>query len=109
MGRLGFSFGQVYGSRLFRQVTMDEQPIEPAALSTLPKEVLKDKRAISLYWIAIGALAVVPVLAVLGLLVLAGLGREVPNTIVTLVGSAASTALGGLVMMVATQGGGNGE
>lgn len=85
---------------------MDEisQNIEPAA-ATLPEEVLKDKRAISLYWIAIGALAAVPVISVLGLLLAVFIGREVPVAIITLIGTAASTALGGLVSMVATQGG----
>lgn len=85
---------------------MDEisQNIEPAA-ATLPEEVLKDKRAISLYWIAIGALAAVPVLSILGLLLAVFIGREVPVAIITLIGTAASTALGGLVSMVATQGG----
>lgn len=87
---------------------MDEisQNIEPAA-ATLPEEVLKDKRAISLYWIAIGALAAVPVLSILGLLLAVFIGREVPVAIITLIGTASSTALGGLVSMVATQGGGS--
>lgn len=80
--------------------------IEPAA-AALPDQILKDKRAISLYWIAIGALAAVPVLAIGGLLLAVFLGREVPVAIITLIGTAASTALGGLVSMVATQGGGN--
>lgn len=86
---------------------MDDQLMEPAK-APLPDRVLKDKRAISLYWIAIGALAAVPVLAVAGLLLLAGIGREVPVAIITLVGTAASTALGGLVSLVATNGGGGG-
>lgn len=107
MGRLGFSFGQVYGSRLSGRWIMDEQPMQPAK-SALPEPVLKDKRAISLYWIALGALAAVPVLTVMGLLLLAGIGRDVPETIVTLLGTAASTALGGLVGMVATNGSGSG-
>lgn len=84
---------------------MDEQLVERAQ-APLPEQVLKDKRAISLYWIAIGALAAVPVLAVVGLLLLAGFGREVPVAIITFIGTAASTALGGLVGMVATQQGG---
>ncbi len=83
---------------------MDEtsQNIEPAA-APLPEEILKDKRAISLYWIAIGALAAVPVLSIVGLLLAVFMGREVPVAIITLIGTAASTALGGLVSMVATQ------
>lgn len=79
---------------------MDDQLTDRAA-APLPDQVLKDKRAISLYWIAIGALAAVPVLAVLGLLLLAGFGREVDVAIITLIGTAASTALGGLVSLVA--------
>lgn len=81
--------------------------IEPAA-AQLPKEVLRDKRAISLYWIAVGALAIVPILSIGGLLLAVFLGREVPVAIITLIGTAASTALGGLVGMVATQGANNG-
>ncbi len=79
-------------------------PIKPAA--QLPEQVLKDKRAITLYWIAIGALAAVPVISILGLLTAVFLGREVPVAIITLIGAASSTALGGLVSMVATQGNG---
>lgn len=79
------------------------QNIEPAA-APLPEAILEDKRAISLYWIAIGALAAVPVLSILGLLLAVFMGREVPVAIITLIGTAASTALGGLVSMVATQG-----
>lgn len=81
--------------------------IEPAAAAQLPEQVLKDKRAISLYWIAVGTLGAVPVLSVLGLLFAVFLGREVPVAIITIIGTAASTALGGLVSMVSTQGGTN--
>ena len=87
---------------------MDEisQNIEPAA-APLPDAILKDKRAISLYWIAIGALAAVPVLSILGLMLAVFMGREVPVAIITFISTASSTALGGLVSMVATQGSGN--
>jgi hypothetical protein len=82
---------------------MDDVTVVPAA--QVPVEILKDKRAISLYWLAVGSLAVVPVLAVAGLLLLAALGRVEAGQVITLIATAASTALGGLVGMVARDNG----
>jgi hypothetical protein len=85
------------------------QPQPPALVpqpaSAVPAPILKQNGAIWLYHIAVGALALVSVLSVVGILLLAYAGRVVPGELTTL----AATALGGLVAMVATQqaGGGN--
>jgi len=70
------------------------QQIEPAAI---PDVVLKQKEAISLYKIAVLALAAVAVLGVLGAIALSLWGRPVPESLVALGG----VALGALAGMVA--------
>ena len=66
---------------------------EPAAL---PSEIAKRRDAISLYFIAVGALAVIAVLAVLGGLLLAWAGKQAPGEIWAFAG----IAVGGLVALV---------
>ena len=85
---------------------MDDETVVPVPAEQVPIQVLKDKRAITLYWMAVGSLALVPVIAVVGLLLLAALGRVEAGQIITLIATAASTALGGLVGMVARDGSG---
>lgn len=72
---------------------MNEEP-QPASL---PEPILKDKRAITLYQIAVLALAAIGVITVLGAIVLAAFNRTMPDYVVAL----ASVAVGGLVALVA--------
>lgn len=65
--------------------------------ASLPAEILKSKEAISLYQIAVMALAVIGVLSVLGGVVLAFAGRQAPGEVWTL----GSIAVGGLVALAA--------
>ena len=72
---------------------MDE--IEPSAI---PETILKQKRAIDLYMIAVIALAVIGVLSIVGAMVLAAWGKAVPGEVWTVVGiavGALSVMLGG--------------
>ena len=72
---------------------MDE--IEPSAI---PEAILKQKRAIDLYLIAVIALAVIGVLSIVGAMVLAAWGKAVPGEVWTVVGiavGALSVMLGG--------------
>lgn len=72
---------------------MDE--IEPSAI---PEIILKQKRAIDLYMIAVIALAVIGVLSIVGAMVLAAWGKAVPGEVWTVVGiavGALSVMLGG--------------
>ncbi len=62
----------------------------------IPAEVLKQKRAISLYLIAVIALAAIGVLSVVGGILLAWAGKDVPGEIWTFAG----IAITGLVAMV---------
>lgn len=104
MVSLGFSRGPASAPAIFVGCNMDDVTVQPAA--QVPPEILKDSRAISLYWLAVGSLALVPVIAVVGLLLLAALGRVEAGQVITLIATAASTALGGLVGMVARDGSG---
>lgn len=71
---------------------MDEQPQK----SFMPREILRKAGALSLYQIAVWALAVCVGLVTLGLIVLALLGREAPAALASL----GTTALVGLVAML---------
>ncbi len=62
----------------------------------IPVEVLKRKEASWLYLLAVGALALIGVVSVLGALVLAWGGKTVPGEVWTVVG----IAVGGLVAMI---------
>lgn len=84
---------------------MDDETVVPVPAGQVPPKILEDKRAITLYWMAVGSLALVPVIAVVGLLLLAALGRVEAGQVITLIATAASTALGGLVGMVAATNG----
>ena len=78
---------------------MDE--LQPAAL---PAEITKRPGAIELYRVAVLALAIIGGLGLLGVLVLAGLGRTVPDGAIVLA-SVAVGALAGMVGGQAVQGG----
>ncbi len=64
--------------------------------SALPTEIVKRKEAITLYTVAVIALAVIAGLAMLGGMVLAFAGRAVPGELVALGG----VAVGALAAMV---------
>lgn len=72
---------------------MDDQPIQPAAL---PTEVLKNKRAINLYFIAVGALAIVVVVIPL----VSVWGNPVPDQLWT----GWTVCIGGLIALIGAQG-----
>lgn len=74
---------------------MTDQPVKPAA-DSLPPEILKRREAINLYFLAVGALALIAVLAVLGGLLLAWAGKQAPGEIWAFAG----IAVGGLVALV---------
>lgn len=67
--------------------------IEPQGI---PQEVVKRKESTWLYLLAVGALALIGVLSVVGALVLAWGGKTVPGEVWTVVG----IAVGGLVAMI---------
>ena len=72
---------------------MDE--IEPSAI---PDVILKQKRAIDLYLIAVIALAIIGVLSIVGAMILAAWGKAVPGEVWPVVGiavGALSVMLGG--------------
>lgn len=74
---------------------MNENELIPMAAS-LPEPILKDRRAITLYQIAILALAAIGVLTVLGGIALAFAGKAMPEYLVIL-GNSAVIGLVGLV------------
>lgn len=75
--------------------------IEPSAL---PGPVLKDKRAYWLYQIPIIALASLPLLVVVGLVIVSWAGVQLASEVITILGTLAATALGGLVNMITSRG-----
>lgn len=75
----------------------------------LPGQVLRDKRAWWLYLIPIIAIAVLPVVVVVGLFMLAAAHIELSGELVTAVVSLASVALGGIVNQLLGGGGGGGN
>lgn len=64
---------------------MDEQP----QAANLPDKILENKRAINLYLIAVGALAAIVLLSIVGAIVLAFFGQSMPGEVWTVVGIAA--------------------
>lgn len=62
----------------------------------IPPEILKQKRAIDLYLIAVLSLAIIGVLSILGGILLAWVGKAVPGELWTFSG----IAITGLVAMV---------
>mgnify|MGYP000904666413 FL=1 len=62
----------------------------------IPQEVISRKNSTWLYMVAVGALAAISILSVLGAIVLAWGGKSVPGEVWTVTG----LALGGLVAMV---------
>lgn len=73
---------------------MDDLPVQPAAI---PEQILKQKQAINLYFVAVIALAAAVVLTIAGGLILAALKLPVPGELIALGG----VALGALAGMVA--------
>ena len=63
---------------------IDEQP----QAANLPAEILQSKRAIDLYMIAVGALAIMGLLAIVGAIILAFVGKTIPGEVWTVVGLA---------------------
>lgn len=72
---------------------MDEQ-MQPAAL---PEEILKNKRSIDLYMIAVIGMVAIGLIAVVGAIVLALFERTIPGEVWTIVG----TAVGAIATMLA--------
>lgn len=70
-----------------------DSEVRPAQL---PVEIIKRREAITLYQVAVGALALLSVISVLGVFVLAWAGREAPGGIWTVVG----LCVGGLVALL---------
>ena len=77
--------------------TVDEHA--DIASAALPDVINEQPDAISLYRIAIYALAGIGAVGMVGVLVLAGLGREVPDSAIVL----ASVAVGALAGMIGGQ------
>lgn len=73
---------------------MDEI-VKPAA--SVPPQVLKDKRSFWLYLLAIGSVALLPLVVVVGLFLLSAARIEMSGDLVTAVVALAGTALGGIV------------
>lgn len=69
------------------------ETVEPVAI---PEQILKQKTAINLYLIAVGALALIGILSILGAMLLAAFGKVVPGEVWTVVG----LAVGALSVMV---------
>lgn len=72
---------------------MNEEP-----QAQIPDVILKGERAIDLYLIAVGALAIMALLAIIGAIVLAFVGKSIPGEVWTVVGiavGALSVMLGG--------------
>ncbi len=62
----------------------------------IPTEILKQKRALTLYWLAVGGLVAVAVMTIGGGMILAFAGRAVPGELIAL-GGVAIGALSGMV------------
>lgn len=77
--------------------------------SDIAGPVLKDKRAYWLYQIPIIGLTLLPLAVVLCLWLLSWAGVQVGDQVVTILGTLAATALGGLVNMITAGGGNNGQ
>ncbi len=73
---------------------MMDESLQPAAL---PDEVLKNKRAIDLYMIAVIGMVAIGLIAVVGAIVLALFERSIPGEVWTIVG----TAVGAIATMLA--------
>lgn len=74
---------------------MEDERVQAAGI---PEPILKQRRALDLYLIAVGALAVMGVLSIVGAMLLAAFGRAVPGEVWTVVGlavGALSVMLGG--------------
>lgn len=62
----------------------------------LPAEIVRKANALSLYQVAVWALAITVGMGLLGIIILAVMGREAPS----MIGSIVTTALVGLVAML---------
>jgi uncharacterized integral membrane protein len=70
--------------------------IEPQIAASLPEPVVNSPRAVSIYLIVVVGLVLLSVLAVLGGIVLAYVGKTMPESVIVL-GSVAVGALAGMV------------
>lgn len=75
---------------------MDEELMQPAAL---PEQVLKNRRSIDLYLIAVVGMVAIGLIAVVGAMVLALFDRAIPGEVWTIVG----TAVGAIATMLSGQ------
>lgn len=62
----------------------------------IPNVVLEHERAIDLYMIAVGAMAIIALVAIVGAIVLAFVGKAIPGEVWTVVG----IAVGALSVMI---------
>ena len=76
---------------------MDEQHTDIVQPQALPEQLIEQPGALDLYRIAVLALAGIGAVGLVGVLVLAGLGRNVPEAAIALAG----VAVGALATMVA--------
>ena len=76
---------------------MDDQHGDIVTPQALPDQVLEQPGALDLYRIAVYALAGIGAVGLVGVLVLAGLGRAIPEAAIALAG----VAVGALATMVA--------
>lgn len=73
---------------------------------SLPVEIVKRREAITLYQVAVIALAAIGLLAVVGGILLSFFDRSIPESVIVL-GSVAVGALAGMVAPVTARGGGD--
>jgi hypothetical protein len=76
---------------------MDEQHTDIVTPQALPEQLIEQPGALDLYRIAVYALAGIGAVGLVGVLVLAGLGRAIPEAAIALAG----VAVGALATMVA--------
>lgn len=79
---------------------MDDQHTDIVTPQALPTEIVQQPGALALYRIAVYALAGIGAVGLVGVLVLAGLERTVPEAAIALAG----VAVGALATMVAGRG-----
>lgn len=77
---------------------------EVTPANSIAGPVLKDKRAYWLYQIPIIALSLLPLFVVLGLVLMSWAGVQIASEAITIMGTLAATALGGLVNMITARG-----
>lgn len=73
---------------------------------SIPEPIVKRREAITLYQVAVIALAAIGLLSVVGVIVLAFFGRTAPDAVVVL-GTVSITALAGMIAPAAVRGADN--